>query len=60
MLPGRTGFLVETADAMARAIADSGTIDPEACRAVARARFDESRMIDGYFDLYRRLARKAA
>ena len=60
VLPGRTGFLVETADAMASAIAESGTISSEACRAVARARFDESRMIDGYFDLYRRLARKAA
>ncbi len=57
VLPGRTGFLVETADAMARAIAECGAIDPQECRAVARARFDESRMIEGYFDLYRRLAR---
>ncbi len=57
VVPGRTGFLVETADAMARAIAESGSIDPEACRAVARARFDETRMIADYFDLYRRLAR---
>ena len=57
ILPGRTGFLVETADAMACAIGQSGTIDPEVCRAVARARFDETRMIADYFGLYRRLAR---
>ncbi len=57
VLPGRTGFLVETADAMARAIGDCDTIDPEECRAVACARFDERRMIEGYFDFYRRLAR---
>ena len=60
VVPGRTGFLVETADAMACAIAQSGTIDPEACRALARASFDETRMVAGYFDLYRRLARPSA
>ena len=57
VLPGRTGFLVETVDAMARAIEDCGIIDPEACRALARDRFDEGTMIAGYFDLYRRLTR---
>ena len=57
VLPGRTGFLVETVDAMAGAIAECDTIDARACRAVARERFDEDHMIRGYFGLYHQLAR---
>ena len=58
---GRTGFLVEDAEAMAAAIRDAGALDPETCRQVARARFRADTMIAAYFDVYARLAsRKAA
>lgn len=53
---GRTGFLVESIEEMADAIAAADTIDPELCRAVARERFSLQTMVDRYFDLYYRLA----
>lgn len=57
---GRTGFLVENVREMAAAIARAGTIDPETCRAAARARFSLARMTEGYLALYARLARMPA
>ena len=57
---GRTGFLVRDVDEMAEAIVQSRSLDPEECRAVARARFPLERMVDGYFALYRRIAGAAA
>lgn len=56
IIDGVTGFLVADAAAMARAIPRAGAIDPDRCRAVARARFDEAAMVARYLDLYRRLA----
>lgn len=56
---GRTGFLVDGVDGMAAAIAAVGRIAADTCRAVARERFAFGAMIDAYFALYRRLARKA-
>jgi glycosyltransferase involved in cell wall biosynthesis len=53
---GRTGFLVENAREMARAIGDADKIDPEACRRAARERFSAGRMIGQYMALYERLA----
>lgn len=50
--PGVTGYLVEDAAGMARAIEDCETIDPEACRAVARARYSLDGMADRYLALY--------
>ncbi len=50
---GRTGFLVETVEAMAEAMRRVGEIDPEACRRAARERFPLDRMIAGYLSLYR-------
>lgn len=52
---GRTGFIVEDAAGMAAAIARTGEIDPETCRAVARARFSQARMTRAYLELYARL-----
>ena len=40
---------------MARAIAEAGRLDPEACRAAARRRFPLARMTGAYLDLYQRL-----
>ncbi len=54
---GRTGFLVPDVDAMAEAIGRTGAIDPAACRALARERFDEAAMAERYLALYARLAR---
>jgi glycosyltransferase involved in cell wall biosynthesis len=57
---GRTGFLVESTEAMADAIGRAGTIDPETCRRAARARFPLARTVETYLALYRRLAQPAA
>ena len=53
---GRTGFLVSTVSEMARAIREAPRLDPETCRRVARERFSEARMIEGYFATYESLA----
>ena len=57
---GRSGFLVPDADSMADAIHHAGAIDPERCRALARARFDDATMVGRYLALYARLAGTAA
>ena len=54
--PGKTGFLVHSADEMAAAIAEAPSIDPSHCRQVARQRFCQGRMIEAYLQLYHRLA----
>ncbi len=54
---GRTGFLVRDEAEMAEAIEAAGTLDPETCRRVARERFSLDRMIERYFEVYRRLAK---
>jgi glycosyltransferase involved in cell wall biosynthesis len=51
---GRTGFLVNSVEAMAEAILMADSIDSNACRKAADA-FPLSRMLDDYFALYRRL-----
>ncbi len=57
---GRTGFLVRDASEMAKAIDRCGMIDPEACRAAARARFSRARMVDAYLARYGALAARVA
>ena len=57
---GRTGFLVRDVDEMAAAIGRAETIDAEACRAAARARFSRGRMVDAYLARYAALAARAA
>jgi len=52
---GRTGFLVRDISEMAAAIRAADTLDPELCRAAARERFSDKRMINGYFALYQRV-----
>jgi len=54
---GRTGFLVGDVAEMAAAIPRAGGIDPEACRAAARARFSAEAMVERYLDLYRWILR---
>lgn len=59
---GRTGFLVRDEREMADAIGRVGSIDPEACRAAARARFPVARSVELYLAAYAGLAagRRAA
>jgi glycosyltransferase involved in cell wall biosynthesis len=52
---GRTGFIVHDEREMADAIEAAGSIDPEACRAEARARFSLERSMGAYLALYERL-----
>ena len=52
---GVTGFLVRDAAEMADAIEACGGIDPERCRATARERFGQDRMVGQYFDVYQQL-----
>jgi glycosyltransferase involved in cell wall biosynthesis len=52
---GRTGFLVDGADELARAIARCAEIDPVRCRAAAEARFSAERMARQYLAIYDRL-----
>lgn len=50
---GRTGYLVESAAAMAEAIGHLDRIDRNLCRETARRRFSLETMVAGYFDAYR-------
>ena len=50
---GKTGFLVDTVEEMARAIARASEIDPEKCRQAVRTRFSIASMTERYLELYR-------
>lgn len=56
--PGRTGFLVEDAKQMARAIREVERLRPEDCRRAAEARFSARTTAERYLELYQRLARR--
>lgn len=56
---GVTGFLVRDARGMAAAMRAAHRIDPEACRAAARARFSAAAMVARHAALYERLAAAA-
>jgi glycosyltransferase involved in cell wall biosynthesis len=56
--PGVTGFLVADVGQMAEAIDAAGRLDRAICRAAARRRFSQERMIARYLALYDRLARR--
>jgi glycosyltransferase involved in cell wall biosynthesis len=55
---GVTGYLVNSVEEMADAIAAADCIDPRACRARAEARFSARRMGDEYAALYQNLTRQ--
>ncbi|MCL4767267.1 MAG: glycosyltransferase [Hyphomicrobiaceae bacterium] len=59
---GVTGFLADADDVtgLAAAMQAVSSIDPEACRAAARARFSLDRMVEGYVGLYREMIRRSA
>jgi glycosyltransferase involved in cell wall biosynthesis len=49
---GRTGFIVDGLEEMVRALAFTGTLDPNLLRAEATSRFSVEAMVDGYLDAY--------
>jgi glycosyltransferase involved in cell wall biosynthesis len=53
---GRTGFLVNSVEEMARAMQQASWLDPHECRRVARARWSSERMGRDYLGLYKALA----
>lgn len=55
---GVTGFLVDDVERMAEAIGKVGAISRATCHQVAQRRFSKRRMIERYFDLYRRILRE--
>ncbi|MBV9265857.1 MAG: glycosyltransferase family 4 protein [Acidobacteriaceae bacterium] len=55
---GRTGFIVDSEQDMADAVRRLGEINPEICRRTAVARFEQSRMINDYMNLYESLTRQ--
>jgi glycosyltransferase involved in cell wall biosynthesis len=57
---GKTGFLVDDIDEMAKAIVASAELDHETCRAEAQRRFSLDRMVSSYMDAYRELAKLGA
>ncbi len=57
VVEGVTGFLVGDADEMGDRIGDADSIDPEACRRLARKRFSHERMCSAYLERYRELVR---
>jgi glycosyltransferase involved in cell wall biosynthesis len=57
---GKTGFLVNDVEEMAKAIDNSGGLDPETCRAEARRRFSLERMVTSYLEVYEALAKRGA
>jgi glycosyltransferase involved in cell wall biosynthesis len=52
---GVTGFLVDSVEEMARAVARLDEIEPASCRRHAEEKFSAARMADGYERLYRRM-----
>ncbi len=56
VVDGRTGWLCDDVDGLAQGIARAGQIDPRACWAEARARFDERVMSATYLTRYAELA----
>jgi glycosyltransferase involved in cell wall biosynthesis len=52
---GETGFIVDCQDQMMNAVQRTDEISPETCRSIAKRRFDASRMVDDYVELYKRI-----
>ncbi|AZO08380.1 MULTISPECIES: glycosyltransferase [unclassified Mesorhizobium] len=57
---GKTGFLVDDVDQMAKAMVACAELDHDTCRAEARRRFSLERMVSAYMDAYRKLAQLGA
>jgi glycosyltransferase involved in cell wall biosynthesis len=56
---GRTGFLAETVDGLAKALQRVETISSDDCRRAAREHFDSRAMVDAHLRVYHELAGSA-
>lgn len=56
VVDGKTGFIVDTVEEMAGAIKKINSIDRRACRARVEAKFGIKQMVDGYEEVFLRLA----
>lgn len=52
ILNGKTGFLVNTVEEAADAVADIKSIDRKYCREYAVSKFSRQKMVDGYIKVY--------
>lgn len=52
ILNGKTGFLVNTVEEAADAVADIKSIDRKYCREYAISKFSRQKMVDGYIKVY--------
>jgi glycosyltransferase involved in cell wall biosynthesis len=52
---GVTGFLVDTVDEAARAVARIGELERRACRRWVGERFSQRRMVHDYLEVYERV-----
>lgn len=57
VVPGETGFLVDSLEEMVGAVLRADTISPSRCRDHACAHFGVARMVDGYLEIYERAMR---
>ncbi len=55
ILDGKTGFVVDSLPAMARALARIDSIDPRACRSDVEHRFSITRMAKAYAEVYQQV-----
>jgi glycosyltransferase involved in cell wall biosynthesis len=55
IIPGKTGFLVDTVDQAVEAVSDLGKIDRGECRNWSEEQFSQEKMVDGYVKLYERV-----
>jgi glycosyltransferase involved in cell wall biosynthesis len=53
---GRTGFIADTAEEMARAMREVDRLSREACRKAAETRFDARTMVARYFETWHSIA----
>ena len=57
---GVNGYLVDSLDEVPEAINAAGRLDRAAIRASVEQRFDVSRMVDEYLEVYRRIVERDA
>jgi glycosyltransferase involved in cell wall biosynthesis len=60
VVDGETGFVVEDIDGMVEAVSRIGAVDRGAVRARAERLYSDEAVVNGYLDVYSRLAASRA
>jgi len=55
IINGKTGFLVNTTEAAADAVANIKSIDREYCREFAESKFSRQKMVESYLEVYKKI-----